>query len=177
MPAWLTANPLFPLTCRPPFRNQLSSFEGHRNGLELSQSPPNSALAKCARARVVTKRVVHGEPFIWPRTFVPIGLRRTPRGRPPSVSFYAPSPRSPYFGRCLGWQLPGSIRPAREGARTLGGCWPVNCVKATPVNPGGERQRDNREFRPKTEGSGRRFSVRGSRATGREEILRLVSWP
>jgi len=61
MLSWLTANPLFLLTCRLQFRNQLSSFAGHRNGLELSQSPCNPALAKSGRARVVTKRVVNGE--------------------------------------------------------------------------------------------------------------------
>jgi hypothetical protein len=72
MLAWLTANPLFPLTCRSAFRNQLSSFEGHRNGLELSQSTSNSALAESGRARVVTKRVVHGE--LTPLTNKPAGL-------------------------------------------------------------------------------------------------------
>ena len=61
MLAWLTANPLFPLTCRSAFRNQLSSFEGHRNGLELSQSSSNSALVESGRARVVTKSVLNGE--------------------------------------------------------------------------------------------------------------------
>jgi len=61
MLSWLTANPLFLLTCRTPFPNQLSSFEGHRIGLELLQSPSNSALAESGRARVVPKSVFFGE--------------------------------------------------------------------------------------------------------------------
>jgi len=75
MLSWLTANPLLLLTCRPPFRNQLSSFEGHRVGLELSQVHSDSALAESGRARVVTKRVLRGEPFV--PVFEPRGVWQT----------------------------------------------------------------------------------------------------
>ena len=73
MPSRLTANPLFLLTCRSLFRNELSSFEGHRTGLEPSHSLGISTLRESAPKRVVTKRVVHGE--------LKVGLRNRPTRR------------------------------------------------------------------------------------------------
>ena len=43
----------------------------HRKGLELMQSIAVSRLPEFGRARVVTKRVVQGEPYIRERTFAP----------------------------------------------------------------------------------------------------------
>ncbi len=68
--SWLAANPLFPLTCQLRFRNQLSSFEGHRSGLELSQRLSISAFATSALARVVTRSIAVGEPFDFSRNDV-----------------------------------------------------------------------------------------------------------